>query len=371
MLKSLPLLLLILICTTGVFATTQYILKKGIPEPVSEEVRVDFTEYLQTLEGNEIPYKVASYYVEKDGFEKTFQTLMEVRPHCHTEAHTIGRAFYAQSKNLGETVMQCGRSCTDGCFHGVVMGLFSSTDEHTHAPDEPEHDPHPILTEDNREAVERTLLTLCDDTTVVNVTNGRRGDCAHAIGHAALFVTGYDTPAAIELCKKFSVPGEQYYCVTGVYMERNATAADEDNAQSLYHPCELEKEFPAACYRYELQEIHDKKLATQEDVLTYCQSLTDITLQRGCFHGHGFAYHYYVQTNLPYIATLCQYGDSIAQELCVEGAIGAAGNQVPEIIAEACTYLPERLHTACMVGVEEHSFGLKRDFSRYVNLDSE
>lgn len=251
------------------------------------------------------------------------------------------------------------------------MGLFSKGDVHSHAPDEPEHDPHPMLTEENRTEVERTLLTLCDDTAIQKVTNGRPGDCYHATGHAALFVTNYDTLAALDLCMQFTNLGAQHYCATGVYMERNITKGLDDNNVSLFYPCSEAGRFSAACYRYELQEIHDKQLAPQEAVLAHCQSLTNLVEQRGCFHGYGFAYHYSVQTNLPEIANLCRYGDTIAQELCVEGAIGAAGNQIPETITEACAYLPDYLQTACMTGVRERSFGMNRDFSRYTNLTSD
>lgn len=369
--KRIALLLGALFLVTAIFAGIQYYVQSKVPEPVAQKSTVGFSQYLTELPGTDIPDEVAAAYIDELGFEETLATLTTTRPHCHSEAHALGRVLYNQSKDLGSAVMQCGRSCTDGCFHGVVMALFGNVGSHTHDPNEAEHDPHPVMTDENKDEIINTLLTLCNDESIKTMTNGRPGDCFHATGHAALFITSYDTDAALALCKQFTDLGSQHYCATGVFMERNGAQNAADNDVILSHPCEASTEFAAACYRYELQEIHDKKLATQEDVLAHCQSLTDPAHQRGCFHGYGFAYHYSVQTNLQSIATLCQHGDTIAQELCVEGAIGAAGNQIPESIADACAYLPDHLQTACMTGVRERSFGMNRDFSRYVNIDSE
>src|SRR5437016_6741414 len=41
-------------------------------------------------------------------------------PHCHEEAHDLGKVVYARLRELARSLQVCANRCNAGCMHGVL-----------------------------------------------------------------------------------------------------------------------------------------------------------------------------------------------------------------------------------------------------------
>lgn len=329
------------------------------------------SSYIEEIKNmrSEMPPEIVTAYQETLGLNTMLEILEAERPYCHSEAHNIGRAIYKEEGKIGKAIERCDRSCNDGCFHGLVMGVFEGlvgdVPPHIHPPEEAHTNPHVILTEENRESVTSMLRSICEREDVLTLTNGKQGDCFHALGHAAMFLASYDINNALELCSTFKDNGFEYYCATGAYMERNIVYSELDNEDGLLAPCLTNANFPSACFRYEIQELHDGKHASFEEVRNLCISIKDRELYAACYHGLGFGYHGLILRNEKNLETLCENEDPLAKRLCVEGAVGVMESNRYGTGTEACSILPPSEAEYCLHAASVRDFGMQRDFSLY------
>jgi hypothetical protein len=235
---------------------------------------------------------------------------------CHSEAHDLGRVVYEHFKELGPALIECGGRCTSGCTHGVLAQAFGT-----------------ITLEDLRPR----LAAVCTEG-VIRETR-QHGTCAHGIGHALMLIVKNDVAASIAACRAFDDPSLEYFCVTGAYMEFFDHAEQwAGTSASLYHPCDVYTDFPAACYRYQAVRMLRKLGGDRDRLAAACRSLPGAA-QAGCFHGFGFAHYQRVAGNPALMAGLCPDVAGPNQTLCIEGVIENLAFFDSAKAAAACEHL--------------------------------
>ncbi len=293
-----------------------------------------------------IPLEILSDYYDKIGPD-TELSVIETDRFCHDKGHNVGRAIYQKTQNLSEAIRICSTRCTTGCFHGVLMGFFSkntskSTDEHVQLSD-----------------VKNQVKTICD-TQAQNV-NITKGVCIHGVGHALEFLANYDIQKALDFCKLYGNIGEQYYCTTGVYMERNIMYGKADSQNNSSYPCDSAP-YPAACFRYKLDTLFTSAQVNEAKI--FCSKIPNLLQERGCFHGLGFRFFNQVSSGKLTLNDLCNTSDAQATQMCVDGAIGVLKEFSQNSAAQVCNQ-QTTLSAECFHAIQVGNFGLNRDFSLY------
>lgn len=263
-------------------------------------------------------------------------------PACHAEAHDLGRALFAIDRSLETALRECGTRCTSGCMHGVVAEAFGSSTADT------------VLSQ---------MRSFCTNGEMAR--RHKPGNCAHGIGHALMFVNQGDVGRSIDGCLGFPDEPMQYYCGTGVFMERFfGPARPAVASRSMHSPCDEETLFPAACYRYKGTELL-KTLGDPRKVAAACLSLDDLH-RRGCFHGLGYASMGRVSQNPRRISAVCGGGDRNDRVACIEGLIEKLADFQEGRARAACAFLSSDLGSVCRQTVERKMYALdKPTFSLY------
>ncbi|MBP9757720.1 MAG: hypothetical protein KBD06_03915 [Candidatus Pacebacteria bacterium] len=162
---------------------------------------------------------------------------------CHVQGHAMGRAVYAQSKNLAESVRQCGNACTFGCFHGALMEMFLTESDTLGGVIEDES-PENLIAH-----VKRMAPDLCDTPEVASAVPYRF--CTHGIGHIFAFAAGKDLDTAVANCRVMKTRPALDACVSGVFMEHMFDPRYVADAESKTEaPCDRYPEFTAQCLLY-------------------------------------------------------------------------------------------------------------------------
>ncbi len=162
---------------------------------------------------------------------------------CHTVAHPIGRAVYKRTQNFTESVKACGSTCSYGCFHGVLMQMFS-TDSDTLGG---------VITDESSDEyiahVKNVAAHLCTDPQVTSLVRSRF--CYHGLGHVFAYVTNNNLQTAIDSCGVMPKGAPLDTCVSGVFMEHlfNASSSAELNTADA-RPCDAFPSLVSECYRY-------------------------------------------------------------------------------------------------------------------------
>ncbi|MDE3226498.1 MAG: hypothetical protein KGN30_13930 [Nitrospirota bacterium] len=263
-------------------------------------------------------------------------------PLCHEQAHDLGRAIYTHSQDLGASLRACATRCTSGCMHGVLAQALAHADRRDGPAD---------------------LQQACNAPELAQTH--KPGNCAHGVGHALMHASANNLDRALLGCRRFSDPGMEYYCATGVYMEyrahvRAAREAGEPIAQQTLHfPCDRETRFPAACYRYMLRSIRHTLGADRQRLKRECQTLPD--RQRiGCFHGLGAIYVRSVAKRPALLPELCETERSEDRAVCIEGAIEKLADFDEARAREACAELTGPLEAACRAAADEKMYRLNK-----------
>ena len=294
----------------------------------------------------EAPRPVFEKYLPRVGAAALLDVLEETYPACHAQAHDLGKALFAAHQDLGAALRACGTRCTSGCMHGAVAEAFGNS---TLA----------VLT--------AQMNTFCDHGEMARLH--KPGNCAHALGHALMFVTGGDVRQSVDACLGFAHEAMQYYCATGVYMEKILTGPPPATPPpSWLSPCDEETLFPAACYRYKAVELLDRfDSATQ---LTHeCLGLEALQ-RRGCFHGLGHAMAAEVFADPSQLAPLCNHGSQTEQVVCIEGAIEKLAEYDEERATAACSSLDDALQSVCERAVSDKLYSLtKATLALYYDRD--
>lgn len=274
---------------------------------------------------------------------------------CHGQGHALGRVVFAESSNLEEALGVCGARCTSGCMHGVLMEAFAiEGDQHVTNLD-----------------VRNKLKAVCGNQAMQK--HHKLGACVHGVGHALMVLSGYDRATGIKECELYEDPNLIYFCATGGYMEYLFDRRDRGKLESIaIDPCQDEKRFPAACYRYRMR-INAKYLARRNlgmpELMSLCEPLEG--LQRlGCFHGIGNAVREMVYSVPGLLDDLCSMANMDESKMCIEGVVEKLSETKPKTAQAACESFPveSRQRSICESTIQYGMYSLIKDYRDYFRV---
>jgi hypothetical protein len=301
------------------------------------------------------------------GVNGILEELKNANPSCHAEAHDLGKLIFVRLRDVGQSLESCADGCSSGCMHGVLMQFFTSTEStgtstHQHmAAGMHDHSGKMTVGE-----VARRIPTFCDSAAISHIFGP--GDCAHGVGHAAMFLSNYNIAASIDLCERFPVYALRFYCATGAYMEYRI----QPRFQLEYwqhgplYPCETSR-YPAACFRYVLgssMRWHYAQGGTIETLASKCSALRG-KFRLGCFHGLGFAHVQQLQRGQRTLAKVCGFGTKDDQTVCLEGAMETLGEFNTMVPRERCESLTDWRRDVCRVAAARKKYDLDKSFALY------
>ncbi len=331
--------------------------------PTWDEVDTDLknqiaSEY-RSPDFNEIRF--FAKYVELVPPEAILDFLEIEEATCHRRAHELGRAVFRKTKDINESLKICSNSCTNACMHGAIGEAFSDDSEgegfQTNKSSDQEH--RYSITNINQ-LVEKMEL-FCDDGEMAR--QHKRGNCAHAMGHALMLKTEHDIATSIAGCSRFIEPGMDYYCATGVYMQYmdnaivNKKRVSDTEQWGSNYPCNTHTAYPAACYRYIMSEVKEERGLGLEHLVMLCAQLPDET-RAGCFHGLGSTYTPVLTTYPGLLKVVCSYGSKTEQALCIEGAIEKLADFNEQWALAACEFLDGSNKDVCLTATRGKMYRL-------------
>jgi hypothetical protein len=251
---------------------------------------------------------------------------------CHAQAHPVGIAIYQASRDLYGSIETCNTRCTGGCFHGVLTAAVKEFAGQGNSPA-------------TFVQVAAHARQICDDSRLNAVQ--KKGNCAHGIGHALMFLSGYRVTESVSACRRtFPEKPLQFYCAGGVYMERDTShGADDAKGPSLLSPCDAESAFPGACYPYKMPHVFQLGKSV-EQVADMCEGMGRYH-RLGCFRGIGAAWLEHVARGIRSLADICSLGSREDQEACIDGTIGKLADYDPAAAERACASLSPELSSYC------------------------
>jgi len=296
-------------------------------------------------------------YIDLIGANGILDGIEKLWPKCHTEAHDLGKVIYAKVQDIGKGLRICADRCHSGCMHGVLMGAFAEAQPTHH------HGDHIDLT-----ALKPVINNLCHKNTEMTSLHSP-GDCAHGVGHAFMYLTGYSVPQAMKQCADFDAPSMKYYCATGAYMEYvTEHDARDARSKSLLYPCDT-SDYPAACLRYKMVHVarrHYSQGKQTEELIRECKNLTG-KFRLGCFHGIGNAHVISIGTGRMSIKELCLSGTENEQLVCIEGVIERLAKYRTDMALKVCEDLEGKNKDTCLAAVKNKMYPMDKDFRLYLS----
>ena len=302
--------------------------------------------------------KLYESYYDSLGPEKMLSIIDEPRQGyvCHKEGHELGRVIFEKTKDFHVAEAMCKDDCTDACFHGIFMEMLSPL---SHNQDDNEHH---LEAED----VVRLATTTCLGT----LGNGfGKGSCFHAVGHGIALFSGNDLGRSIKMCEQFSDNAERYHCEGGAFMQGMMNRLDQTMFQDF--PCFTFTEFPAACFRSNIDLIFNDAHGDYKKLAQTCLKLGK-GLTRGCFYGLGYLQSEKVRLDPASMKEACAFGDALDQQVCVESIaehISTIDEKSRATTMQACSFLSGSLKADCETIVRggEGVARWNRDWSLYRN----
>lgn len=341
----------------------------ALPEGAERDRR--YQQFLQDFAASErgvIPRKrVYDAHMEALGVRGIVDFLEGQDPHCHGVAHSLGASIGERARSLADGMAVCGTACTYACVHGVFKTYFTknapagfedpaaaSADTASAVPPSVEHDGHahhdhaPVAPDSElfKQFTADAVATCREDSVVV--PGFYRGNCAHAVGHA--FATIAPTvKEANEYCGAFPGREMQYYCETGVFMERDQhveaevfvgeMSPAERRARAIAY-CNANSRSPGACLRFVL--TRNQSLADVDAFAAECGKLTGATQRRGCFNALGFFSRTFSVEAPHQLAAICRHGDAIDQQVCITGVVLVKkGHRHESALVKGCNTLKQ------------------------------
>jgi hypothetical protein len=327
--------------------TTEFSLEGPHWTDLDPAVQAEFTYAHQQAEANDRP--VFKQYLPEIGPVALLDYLEATYPACHGQAHSLGKELYKQSQDLMVSLQICGTRCTGACMHGVVGEALGEGGG---------------MHQDIRGRMEG----FCDSEAM---SAHKRGNCAHAIGHA-LLLNSRDLNYALEGCDGYELPAMRYYCATGVYMQyRDWLREGEipDDRPSTLFPCDEQKLYPAACYRYMMSFIQNDSDLQGQEIIAICLKLETQQERLGCFHGFGAAYRRGVMNRLDaepdVLDQLCVHGTIADQTMCVEGVIDKITDVDADMARRACDGLTGEIKQICYDAARDGMYSLDKPTMSY------
>ncbi len=271
--------------------------------------------------------------------------LEQEYPICHGQAHALGKELYAQTEDMMMALQICGTRCTGACMHGVVGEALGGL--------------HGDIT--------GQMEGFCNSDAMAA---HKRGNCAHAIGHA-LLLNSRDLGYSLESCEGFDAPAMSYYCATGVYMQYRDWLVEgeiENSRPTALYPCDDQSLYPAACYRYMMVFIQDGFERRSDLIADACMALPEYE-RWGCFHGLGMQFGRMVQEWVEFdptmLAALCGTGTVADQTMCIEGVIEKMADSDEAAAHKACDALSGDLAEVCHSAAREKMYRLDKPSLEY------
>ena len=113
---------------------------------------------------------------------------------CHDLTHIVGEVAIAANGNLGETLINCTKTCQYGCAHGALIGAISS---------------HPDIL--------NNLSSVCEP--FKNSTLQDMDACNHGLGHGISEYTDMNLMKSLDFCDKITSQTAKAKCAQGVFMQ--------------------------------------------------------------------------------------------------------------------------------------------------------
>ena len=323
-----------------------FIREQSLPEIVS--AKNTFIEQFSLINDPTTLRPLYEEYLEVIGINGIFDVI-EAQA-CHAQGHELGKVVFASLNNFSAAIHTCGNHCTSGCFHGILMELFISGDEH-------------VVVDD----ISAEMNSLCNQDDVGAYFS--LGTCYHGMGHAMMFLSDYDIEKTMELCQLAPSETLNYFCVTGGFMEYELLYGVSDMQSSAHHPCDALDDYFAACYRYKMP--HMLIAAAEEgkatiDVINECTALPE-RQRLGCFHGLGAAFIAATMDQRDLLSKLCVIGNDNDKQMCIDGAIWKVADFDVSVARDVCTFFPadSRDQEVCMKAASDGMYSLDTDYSLY------
>jgi len=289
------------------------------------------------------------------GAEGILNGIKELWPHCHSEAHDLGKVIYSHVQDITKGIEICDERCHSGCMHGVLMEAITTKG----------------WTESSGfdVAILRPLVSpLCSTNSLLTKAYSP-GDCAHGVGHALTVVANYHIQSALRGCELFGNEKAEYYCATGVYMEYvNVSDESDSRSKSLLYPCDAFA-FPAACARYKMVHVirrHYQSRRQLENLKEQCRQFPS-RVRLGCFHGLGNAHVPYLAKGLISLNQVCSGLTKNEEIVCIDGAIERLAKYDGPRALEVCQEFHEEETTHCLSAVRHKMYNMEKDLGLYLD----
>ena len=251
---------------------------------------------------------------------------------CHAIAHELGHAAVMNADGNARAALAEGSEvCGGGYTHGVVeMALGDSK--------------HP----------ERDLLRIC--------APANTGSCFHGVGHGAMFATGMDVDASMELCDLAPSRMLSARCGEGIFMQLFSSdlsaqhVAGETATDISHHPDQaralcrtIRANYAANCWFYAPTVYLAQSPDDYTGALAWCLEAGSELGRQICVRGVGSRTVKYHPDDLSIGASVCAAAGSM-QDSCLQG-MGSYwsvhhGGTVPP--SDVCRHLPgKRLRADC------------------------
>lgn len=290
-------------------------------------------------------------YVDVIGANGILDGIEDVYSGCHSQAHDAGKVIFAKVKDISASLRICGDACYTGCMHGVLMEVFKGAQG-----DDEDH--HVDI-----DKLKPMLQEICLKNSKMTESYGP-GECAHGVGHAVMFLSGYNIRLALNACAEFSDKKMEYYCADGSYMEYDVVRESADAGKSLFYPCDA-FDYPATCMRTKVGLVGKKLDKVGLDLVEECKKLSG-NVRLGCFHGIGTSHAKIFVLGKLNIKDVCS-GTHDEQVACIEGAAEFIGKYFADKVESVCAELDSDLKEACLAGGRHKLYSLDKDLSLYLN----
>lgn len=224
---------------------------------------------------------------------------------CHQAAHDVGHAAYDL---YGADVFQKGdSSCHSGFYHGAMEKLIVDTGVDDFAP---------------------RMHEICNQYR----SRFKRFECLHGIGHGVMAYTGYDLPAALEMCRGLQTWFAKKSCYGGVFME-NVIAAMGEGAipghdtpwisADPHYPCNAlpnQTDVQESCYLMQTSRMHQIFGGDHFQVAAACRNATPVARDE-CFQSFGRDAGGRTFRDPVQIRNLCHLTPDTYFDECIEGGV--------------------------------------------------
>jgi len=288
--------------------------------------------------------KIAAQYLNTVPASDLLDALEQKYPLCNTEAHPLGRAVFDRTQNLSAAIAQCGTKCSDGCFHGAMMEMFSTQND-TFGGLVNDADPESVLAD-----VESLAHDLCFKPEVAKFI--ALSPCIHGLGHVFIYLSNYDLKGALAACKSLGSSARASDCAGGVFMEFMSHSADDPRVSGKeYYPCDEFSAYSVSCYRYKASSMLTV-WGDKQEALGACEAL-DTNSRLACIRGVGHAVSIQQKITMPSTDDFWNICGSVEtspeHQACVKGVIdNVLINVDPASLESACGKMPVQYRPTCL-----------------------